>query len=167
VIMHPTMRRLVCLSVMTGAVVTAACKGGERSSAVPPAGGPDTAAPGVVLAHYTGNADSARKGRALFVRYNCYGCHGGLAGGAMGPSLRDTIWKYGGSDSSIFLSIEQGRPLGMPTWGGIIPPAEIHLLVDYIKSLRTDAEPKFFFVQIDSNGTVVAPAGDSVTATVR
>jgi mono/diheme cytochrome c family protein len=164
--------RLVCLSAMTAAVSLAACTGGEKpSSAGTPAGGADTgagtAAQAVALKHYTGNPDSARMGRALFVRYNCYGCHGGLAGGAMGPSLRDTIWKYGGSDSAIYLSILQGRPMGMPTWGGVIPPAQIHLLVDYIKSLRTDAEPKFFFVQIDSAGKVIAPSGNTVTATVQ
>jgi len=159
--------RLVCLSATIGAVAVAACKGPDQSASHPSAAGPDSATAGVALTHYTGNPDSAREGRALFLRYNCYGCHGGLAGGAMGPSLRDTIWKYGGSDSSIALSIAQGRPLGMPKWAGIIPPAQIRLLVDYIKSLRTDAEPKFFFVQIDSNGNVVAPTGNSVTATVQ
>lgn len=169
-IMRSTMRRLVCLSALTGAVAAAAAACGKSGEQAPAsAGGADTGAGGaqaVALKHYTGNPDSARVGRALFVRYNCYGCHGGLAGGAMGPSLRDTIWKYGGSDSAIYMSIAQGRPLGMPKWGGVIPPAQIHLLVDYIKSLRTDAEPKFFFVQIDSNGTVIPPQGNSVTATV-
>ena len=159
--------RATALPALLSVLALIACKGVEQQPARPTAAGDSSGTTGVTLKHYTGNPDSARQGRALFVRYNCYGCHGGLAGGAMGPSLRDTVWKYGGSDSSIFLSIAQGRPLGMPKWGGIIPPAEIHLLVDYIKSLRTDAEPKFFFVQIDSNGTVVAPTGNGVTATVQ
>jgi mono/diheme cytochrome c family protein len=163
------MRRLAWIVIGVG-VGVAACKGGEK--AAPPAGsamgaGADTgAASAVALTHYTGNPDSARMGRGLFIRYNCIGCHGGLAGGAMGPSLRDTIWKYGGSDSAIAMSIEQGRPLGMPKWGGIIQPDQVHLLVDYIKSLRTDAEPKFFFIQIDSNGKIVLPSGNGVSATI-
>jgi mono/diheme cytochrome c family protein len=160
--------RLVCVSLMATGVVVAGCKAKDQGSAggAAAAGDSGTGATTVALKHYTGNPDSARMGRGYFLKYNCYGCHGGLAGGAMGPSLRDTIWKYGGSDSSIALSISQGRPLGMPTWKGLIPPDEINLLVDYIKSLRTDAEPKFFFVQLDSNGKVVLPAGNSVDATV-
>jgi mono/diheme cytochrome c family protein len=161
--------RLVWLSVATTAVVVAACKGREQGAAAGPAAGPSDTGAGVTavaLRHYTGNPDSARMGRALFIRYNCYGCHGGLAGGAMGPSLRDTIWKYGGTDSAITMSISQGRPLGMPTWKGIIPPDQIRLIVDYIHSLRTDAEPKFFFIQIDSSGKIVLPSGNGVNATV-
>jgi cytochrome c oxidase cbb3-type subunit 3 len=82
----------------------------------------------------------------MFIEYNCYGCHGGLAGGAMGPSLRDTVWKYGGTDSAISLSIRDGRPLGMPTWKPILADSQIRNLVTYIRSLRTSAEPKFFFI---------------------
>jgi cytochrome c oxidase cbb3-type subunit 3 len=165
-----TSGRLAWLSVMALGVGigAAACKGKKQLAAGegPTSAGDTGQATTVALTHYMGNADSARMGRGYFIKYNCYGCHGGLAGGAMGPSLRDTIWKYGGSDSSIALSIAQGRPLGMPTWQGIIPPEQIRLLVDYIKSLRTDAEPKFFFVQLDSNGTVVLPVGNGVSATV-
>lgn len=166
------MRRLAWMVIGVG-VGVAACKGPEKTPATAEGAGPAMAGAGdttgattVALKHYTGNPDSARMGRGLFLRYNCYGCHGGLAGGAMGPSLRDTIWKYGGTDSAIAMSIEQGRPLGMPKWGGIIQPDQVHLLVDYIKSLRTDAEPKFFFIQIDSSGKIVLPSGNGVSATI-
>lgn len=150
--------RLACvLTIIAGAALSAACGGGDHgtpaqsgsvadTSASQPAG----AAEQIALKHYTGNAQQAVVGRALFLRYNCYGCHGGLAGGAMGPSLRDTTWKYGGTDTAIFNTIYQGRPLGMPHWGGVIPDSEIHLLVAYIRSLRTDAEPKFFFQWVDT-----------------
>jgi cytochrome c551/c552 len=158
--------RLVWLLGTTACVLVAACKGKEGQEHTTVVAGADTAEAVVAVKHFTGNRDSARLGRGYFLKYNCYGCHGGLAGGAMGPSLRDTIWKYGGSDSSIALSIAQGRPLGMPTWHGVIPPEQIRLLVDYIKSLRTDAEPKFFFVQLDSNGSVVLPSGNGVNASI-
>jgi mono/diheme cytochrome c family protein len=63
----------------------------------------------------------------------------------MGPSLRDTVWKFGGTDSAIYSSIHDGRPMGMPTWGKTLSPDEIRTLVVYIQSLRSPAESKLFF----------------------
>jgi mono/diheme cytochrome c family protein len=95
---------------------------------------------------FHGDPRQARAGRTTFIEYNCYGCHGGLAGGAMGPSLRDTVWKYGGTDTAIQMSIRDGRPLGMPPWRRMLADSQIGNLVTYIRSLRTTAEPKFFFI---------------------
>jgi cytochrome c oxidase cbb3-type subunit 3 len=81
------------------------------------------------------------EGRKLFLWYNCAGCHGGHAGGGMGPSLRDPVWLYGSSDAQIFDSIAQGRAHGMPAWGTKVPEQQIWKLVVYIKSLRTPQEP--------------------------
>jgi cytochrome c oxidase cbb3-type subunit 3 len=94
---------------------------------------------------FTGDTAVARQGRILFLQNNCFGCHGGLAGGGMGPSLRDTSWKYGGTESAIYSSIHDGRPMGMPTWGNTLTPAQIGTLVVYIQSLRSPAESKVFF----------------------
>jgi cytochrome c oxidase cbb3-type subunit 3 len=80
-------------------------------------------------------------GRRLFNWYNCSGCHGGHAGGGMGPSLRDEVWIYGSRDDQIFDSIAQGRSQGMPAWGSKIPREQIWELVAYIKSMRTPQEP--------------------------
>ena len=80
-------------------------------------------------------------GRRLFVTMNCSGCHGGRAGGGMGPSLRDTDWIYGNSDADIFSSIAQGRAHGMPAWGTRLPLDSIWMLVAYVVSLRTPGEP--------------------------
>jgi cytochrome c oxidase cbb3-type subunit 3 len=88
------------------------------------------------------NAVARMEGRTLFVQFNCSGCHGGHAGGGMGPSLRDRVWLYGGQDANIYASIAQGRGKGMPTWGAKIPQQEIWQLVAYIKSLRTPDEPE-------------------------
>ncbi len=85
---------------------------------------------------------AAAQGRRLFVQYNCAGCHGGRAGGGMGPSLRDTDWLYGSSADRIFNSIAQGRGHGMPSWGVRIPDKQIWQLVAYIQSLRTPDEPE-------------------------
>lgn len=88
------------------------------------------------------NSVALSEGRQLFVQYNCSGCHGGHAGGGMGPSLRDPVWIYGSSDAHIFDSIAEGRAHGMPAWGTKIPQDEIWRLVAYIKSMRTPNEPE-------------------------
>ena len=98
------------------------------------------------LAHYMTNPMASdpvalQDGRRLFNWYNCSGCHGGHAGGGMGPSLRDEVWIYGNRDDQIFDSIAQGRANGMPAWGSKIPEQQIWELVSYIKSMRTAQEP--------------------------
>ena len=80
-------------------------------------------------------------GRRLFNWYNCSGCHGGHAGGGMGPSLRDPVWLYGNRDDQIFDTISHGRSKGMPAWGTKIPRQQIWELVAYIKSMGTANEP--------------------------
>ncbi len=87
------------------------------------------------------DAMAMQNGRRLFVQFNCSGCHGGRAGGGMGPSLRDADWVYGNTDADIFDSIAEGRAYGMPAWQGLLPDQEIWKLVSYIKSLRTSDEP--------------------------
>jgi cytochrome c oxidase cbb3-type subunit III len=88
-----------------------------------------------------GDPVAMQDGRRLFDWYNCSGCHGGHAGGGMGPSLRDTTWIYGSEDAQIFDSIAEGRANGMPSWGSRIPENQIWELVAYIKSMRTPQEP--------------------------
>ena len=105
-----------------------------------PQPGPDRALP-TVRNPYDGDRTVLAEGRRLFNWYNCAGCHGDHAGGGMGPSLRDSLWYYGGDPSSIFASIAQGRQHGMPSWGTKIPQDQIWKIVTYIKSLRTPDEP--------------------------
>jgi len=89
-----------------------------------------------------GDRSALEEGRRLFVRYNCAGCHGGRAGGGMGPSLRDRSWLYGSSPDRIFSSIAQGRGRGMPSWGARLPEKHIWELTLYVSSLRTPDEPE-------------------------
>jgi cytochrome c oxidase cbb3-type subunit 3 len=86
------------------------------------------------------DARARLEGRRLFVHFNCSGCHGGHAGGGMGPSLRDDVWQYGGSDSDVFDSIASGRAHGMPAWGTMLPSEQIWQLVAYIQTLETSNE---------------------------
>jgi len=84
---------------------------------------------------YQGNAQRAAEGAALFVSYNCMDCHGADGSGAMGPSLQDSRWHFGGTAGDIFQSIYEGRPDGMPAWGGRIPDDQIWRLVTYVQGL--------------------------------
>lgn len=81
------------------------------------------------------DSKAADAGAALFTGMNCDGCHGGGAVGAVGPSLTDGRWRYGGADADIYRSIAEGRPKGMPAFGGVLQPAMIWRLVAYLKSL--------------------------------
>jgi mono/diheme cytochrome c family protein len=148
------------------ALALGACgKGSERRAA---GGGPNAAGnvEQVATRPFHGSVQQARMGRYLFVEYNCYTCHGGLGGGGMGPSLRDTIWKYGGTTQQIHASIADGRPLGMPPWKDMLSDSQINDIVVYIESLRTSEEPKFFFIGepalMDSLGIKPAAARSTV-----
>jgi cytochrome c oxidase cbb3-type subunit 3 len=89
----------------------------------------------------TGSADAIAEGRRLFVAYNCSGCHGGRAGGGMGPSLRDAAWRYGNSDTQLLSDIVEGRPAGMPAWGRVISRDQMWNLIAYLRTLGTSQEP--------------------------
>jgi cytochrome c oxidase cbb3-type subunit III len=83
-----------------------------------------------------GDAAAVKNGAALFTAMNCDGCHGGDAGGWVGPSLIDGRWRYGGGEGEIFNSIYFGRPKGMPAFGGTISVTAVWSLVTYLESLH-------------------------------
>jgi cytochrome c551/c552 len=85
---------------------------------------------------YAGNAARAGEGAKLFVSYNCMDCHGADGSGAMGPSLQDSRWHFGNTAGDIFESIYEGRPDGMPAWGGRIADDQIWRLVTYVQTLE-------------------------------
>jgi cytochrome c oxidase cbb3-type subunit 3 len=84
---------------------------------------------------YEENAYAASQGKRLYKQYNCSGCHGSGGGGAMGPALMDDKWIYGSSPANIYATIVQGRPNGMPSFGGHIPEDQLWQLVAYVRSL--------------------------------
>jgi len=87
---------------------------------------------------YYDNAQAVQDGKRLFAAFNCNGCHSS-GGGGMGPSLMDDEWIYGDRLEQIHQSIVQGRPNGMPAWGGKIPDAQIWELATYVRSLSLPA----------------------------
>jgi cytochrome c oxidase cbb3-type subunit 3 len=84
---------------------------------------------------FQGDQGKVKEGASLFVSYNCMDCHGADGSGAMGPSLADGRWHFGGAAGEVFQSIYEGRPEGMPAWGGRIPDDQIWRLVAYVQSL--------------------------------
>ena len=84
---------------------------------------------------FEGDKASIAEGAKLFIAYNCLDCHGADGSGAMGPSLADNRWHFGGGSAEVFESIYQGRPDGMPAWGGRISNEQIWSLVTYVRSL--------------------------------
>jgi cytochrome c oxidase cbb3-type subunit 3 len=99
----------------------------------------DIRAGGAAIEHapqsvYDENAFAISEGQRLFEWFNCSGCHA-HGGGSMGPALMDAQWIYGKAPDQIFSTIVQGRPNGMPAFGGRIPNQQVWQLVAYVRSL--------------------------------
>jgi cytochrome c oxidase cbb3-type subunit III len=93
---------------------------------------------------YAENAYAVSQGKTLYNAFNCSGCHF-QGGGGIGPPLMDDNWIYGSNPENIFETIAEGRPNGMPSFGGKIVPDQIWQIVAYVRSmsglLRKDVAP--------------------------
>ena len=93
---------------------------------------------------YEENAYAVSEGKRLFKQYNCAGCHA-QGGGAIGPALMDDQWVYGSEPENIYATIVEGRPNGMPAFGGKVGTTQVWQLVAYVRSLsgwiRKDVAP--------------------------
>lgn len=91
------------------------------------------------------NAYALNEGKRLYSAYNCVGCHA-QGGGAIGPALMDHRWIYGSRPDQIYSTIVQGRPNGMPSFGGRIPDQQLWQIVAYVQSMSgnvpKDAAPQ-------------------------
>ena len=93
-----------------------------------------TSPPATIESPFNGNAYGLSEGKRLYAAYNCVGCHA-QGGGAIGPPLMDHRWIYGSRPEQIFSTIVQGRPNGMPSFGGKIPDQQVWQLVAYVESM--------------------------------
>ncbi len=93
---------------------------------------------------YDDSAYAVNQGQQLYQTYNCVGCHA-HGGGGMGPPLMDAKWIYGSAADNVFATIVEGRPNGMPSFGGKIPIQQVWQLVAYVRALgglaRIDVAP--------------------------
>jgi cytochrome c oxidase cbb3-type subunit 3 len=96
------------------------------------------------------------EGERLFVGYNCADCHGFGGVGSMGPSFQDGRWRFGGSEDSVYRSIAEGRPDGMPRWGRMIPADHIRKLTAYVRGLD-DGKDVTTMSFVDKKGAVDRP----------
>ena len=81
-----------------------------------------------------GNPEAIEKGYNLYHRY-CSICHGTRAKGAKGPSLRDEVWTWGGSDTDVFTTIVAGRPNTlMGAFGARVQPMDIWSIIAYLRT---------------------------------
>lgn len=102
-----------------------------------PAGFPSQIKPVLIRNPYEGDKNATATGAKLFIAYNCLDCHGAEGSGAMGPSFQDGRWHFGGTPGEVFESIYEGRPDGMPSWGGRITDDQIWMLTAYVRSLSS------------------------------
>ena len=75
-------------------------------------------------------------GRKVFLRENCYSCHGQFAGGGMCPNLR-------GREVDVDV-VHEGTPTGMPNFSARVTDQELDDIEAYLASLGTANEPTFF-----------------------
>jgi mono/diheme cytochrome c family protein len=100
---------------------------------------PESTAPASTAIAYSGDDDGdPREGRRIFLRENCYGCHGGRAGGGMCPSLREER----PDDDEVRKVVRNGTPNGMPPFPQLTE-RDIQNLAAYFDTLRHDDEPTF------------------------
>ena len=83
---------------------------------------------------YERNAQGLADGKRLFDWFNCSGCHA-QGGGDKGPPLMDDKWVYGSESENIVASILEGRPNGMPAFGGRVNETQAWQLAAYVRSL--------------------------------
>lgn len=83
---------------------------------------------------YENNAYQLSQGKRLYEWFNCTGCHAN-GGGAAGPAFLDGWWRYGPDMVSIFVSIQDGRPHGMPAFRDKLTTDQIWQLAGYVQTI--------------------------------
>ncbi len=83
---------------------------------------------------YGDNAYQLDQGKRVFEWFNCNGCHAS-GGGDTGPALMNGWWRYGPDPVSIFLSIRDGRPNGMPAFADRLTTEQIWQLEGYVRTI--------------------------------
>jgi cytochrome c oxidase cbb3-type subunit III len=110
-----------------------------------------------------GDPAAAQRGMEYFNQMNCVGCHAPNGGGGMGPSLSNATFIYGDAPENIYLSILQGRPNGMPVFGGLLPDQVIWDLVAYIESISKEPAPPWGKTTSADGFTIEQVPAESIT----
>ena len=83
---------------------------------------------------YESNAYNLSQGKRLYSWFGCKTCHADGQGGA-GPGFLDGWWNYGPEMVSIFASIRDGRPHGMPAFRDKMTTEQIWQLAGYVQTI--------------------------------
>jgi mono/diheme cytochrome c family protein len=113
---------LSALSLLALPAAAETARPAAAAESAPPPGGP---------------LSMAGEGRRLFLKLNCYSCHGMGATGGMGPNIvheeRDDVRE----------AVLNGMEGGMPSFAAYVDEKDIRRLAAYLKSIGTDKEPFF------------------------
>ena len=77
------------------------------------------------------------EGRRLFLKYNCYSCHGMRAEGGMGPPIAHK------DIDEVRSAVTFGREGGMRSFADFLDEKDVRRIAAYLKSIGTDKEPMF------------------------
>ena len=80
------------------------------------------------------------QGKRLYEWFGCQACHGDGQGGNA-PSLIDGWWNYGPDLTSIYASIRDGRPGGMPAFRNRLTNEQIWQLAGYVQVMGAYSPP--------------------------
>jgi cytochrome c551 len=81
---------------------------------------------------------AAGEGRRLYLKLNCYGCHGSSAqGGGMGPNIREA------NLGNVADAMREGAGGGMRAYSTYVNATDTANIAAYIASIGTPSEPKF------------------------
>jgi cytochrome c5 len=81
----------------------------------------------------TSSSVPAPDGAAIYAA-RCASCHGPNGEGGAGPALGGVVDGHG--RDYVVQTVTNGRPPAMPAWGGILTPAEIQAVVDYVATFE-------------------------------
>jgi cytochrome c oxidase cbb3-type subunit III len=112
-------------------LIACGCEREQRQYQIPAAA---AKSPSPERTRHEENAYSVAQGKTLYRWFNCNGCHAS-GGGGMGPALMDTEWRYGSETESVFETIMNGRPNGMPAFRGRVTEDQAWQLVAYVRSM--------------------------------
>lgn len=103
--------------------VTPGTSGGGTGATPPPAGA-QTLGP-------------AGEGRRLYLKLNCYSCHGMTPTGGMGPNIVHA------EQGDVTEAVTRGEDGGMRSYKAYVTATDLANLTAYLRSIGTAAEPKF------------------------
>ncbi len=92
---------------------------------------------------YENNAWQMSQGKQLYDHFNCKGCHAD-GGGDAGPAFLSGWWRYGPDVVSVFSTLRDGRPWGMPSYRDKMTSEQMWQLAGYVRSIGSTSSQTAF-----------------------